>query len=206
MERDLVAPFGEEGGAHAAVREVVAVEVVRGRSAAGEEIVQHGRQRGGVLLDDPAGHVGAAPRQAAVAGGVGEGLDAAHDEAVGVGHGSLAAQGRGIRGGGGFDLALVHAVEVAIQVPGRSADDAAGPVVRVGGGVAVGETDVGVGQRVVLQRRTFVAGRRQAHAVGGQAVGVEEVGGQRDLVGEAESFRRLFAVAVADQADGRSDT
>ena len=118
----------------------------------------------------------------------------------------MSAEGAGGRGGG-FDLPLIHAVEVTVEIPGRSADDAAGPVVGVRGRVAgaAEQTDVGERQRVVLQQRTFVGGGAQADQVGREAIGVEEIGRQRDLVGEAEAFRSLAAVAVLDEVDRRAD-
>ena len=204
VEGDAEASLGLEGRADRAVGEIVAVEVVRGCAAAAEEIIEDGVDRGDVEV--ALGRAGTARRQAAITAGIGERFDAADDEGIGVTGRSLAAQGSG-RAGGGFGLPLIHTVEVAVEIPGRAADDASGPVVGMRGRVAgsAEQADVRVRQRVVLQQRTLAGGGGQADQVGGESIGVEELGCQRDFVGEAEAFRGLAAVAVLDEVDRRPD-
>ena len=207
-ERNPVATFGLEERTDRAVGQIVAVEVIPGVASGCEELI---RRR--VVREIGVGVVCILRRRAvttawqpAVTRGIGERFDPAHDEAIDVGGRALAAEGGGVRGGR-FDLALIHAVEVAIEIPGRAADDAGGPVVGVRGRIAAAaeQPDVRPRKGVVLELGAFIAGGRQADEIGPEAIRVEEVGSERDFVGEAKAFGRFGAVAILDQVDGRAD-
>ena len=177
---------------YAAVREVVAVEVVLSRAAPAEEVFRFRvRCRRIVVADYGFCH---AFRIATQAGGVGERFDSAGDVAEGIGWRSLVAQRAGGRGGG-FDFPLIHAVVVTIKIPGRAADDACGPVVRMG--------------RRAGDRRPSKHVARGARGttldVGVNTGLVKEFRGQWDFVGEAEALRGFGTVACLDQADRAVD-
>ena len=117
-------------------------------------------------------------RHAAVAGGVGERFDAASHDRSTVGHGVLPADF--VLGTSGLELALVHAVVISVQVPGRAADDAVVEVIGIGGAKA-GE------------------GRRPRDDPG------EEIAAERDLVDEAHALGCLTAVEVFERRVARPE-
>ena len=117
--------------ADAAVGQIIAVEVARRLSAAGEVVVELWVGRGGVAV--ALGGAGTACRESAVTRGVRQGFDAADDVAKVVGGRALSAQGGGVRGRRRFDLSLIHSIVITIQIPGRAAHDAGGPIIGVGG-------------------------------------------------------------------------
>ena len=151
VERDAEASLSLKRRSDRAVGEVITMEVISGGAAAAQEVIEDGVDRGDVEV--ALGRAGATRRQAAVAGGEGQRFDSADDEGIVVARRPLAAEGAG-GAGGGFDLPLIHAVEVTVEIPGRPADDAPGPVVGVRGRVAgaAEQPDVRKRQRVVLQQ------------------------------------------------------
>ena len=117
--------------ADASVGQIIAVEVARRLSSAGEEVVEFWVGRGGVAI--ALGGAGTTCWESAVTRGVCQGFDAADDVAKVVGWRALSSQGGGVRRRCSLDLALIHSIVIAIQIPGRSAHDTGGPIVGVGG-------------------------------------------------------------------------
>ena len=125
--------FGLETRRIARRRKVVAVKKpILGKGGECRPSVELVRQ-GGLVPLSPACTVGLSTTLhgcEAVAGSVGQGLDAAGDDGIGW-RCFLAAEGGGGELAGLFDLALIHAVVVAVEIPGRSADDATDQVLDV---------------------------------------------------------------------------
>ena len=208
--------FGLETRGVARRGEIVAIEIAVGvhRAAAGVEAVR----TGGLIPLGPAGTAGrtaALHRFVAVAGSVGQRFDAAGDDGVSR-HGGLAAEGAG-RLPGLLDLALVHAVVVAVEVPRRAADDTSDKVL----GVVVGQ----LGPRAHVDAlRQVVAGAGDAPGrrggvgavlrvgdeardgdAAGAGIGFEESRAQRRFIDEAQPLRRLVAVAGHERGVGTAE-
>ena len=150
--------------------EIIAVVILRGGAARG--VVEVGRGDGleGRLADGVQilGDHGRSP----IAGGEAQRLDAAGDEGLAAGAGGarqgLAAIGGVARDRAGLNLLFVHAVEVAVQVPRRSAGDATGQIFD-------GRGAVEFRPRVAVDaKRAGPGGVIAAFGIGEFAVSVEE--------------------------------
>ena len=218
VERLEDALLGLEVGAEGRVAEIIAVEeigVIDGGAFVEAFLGQQGvvavaELRPEVVLLALAGRVRRfGQRRDAVAGGERERFQSAGDDGVAVADLDLAHQARG---GGlvvdGLDLALIHAVVIAVEVPGGPAHDASFEVL----GIVLVEfrprqaVDADRSDRIAGQRLGAGGVKAGDRGAADQGVGLdEEAVADRRFVDEAHAFRRLAGVLLLELIIGGSE-
>ena len=198
--------FSLEAGCIARGGEVIAIEVAVGihRTAVSVEFVR----QGSLIPLRPARSAGRAATLhgvIAITRSVGQRLDATGDDRVGRRRG-LVAEGAG-RLSGFLDLALVHAVEVAVEIPSRTAHDAADQVLGVSVGQFGPRADIDAGREAIAEAvdcpdvrggvgALLRVDEEARHGVATRTVvGFKEGRAERCFVDEAKALRRLTPIA-----------